>query len=106
MFVVNNTTWNLIFVNPRSEHLKTSLNTYVLGVTDWNDKCVYVADNLYGDKLEHVVCHEIVHCFMFSYSMYLPIEEEEYIANWVADYGRELFYILDDILYSMNRRIA
>lgn len=106
MFVINGILWDIYFVHPHSEYLKTSLNTYVLGVTDWNDKCVYIADNLYGDKLEHVICHELVHCFMFSYSIHLSIEEEEYIADWVATYGTELIYILDDIMSNLLRSVA
>lgn len=106
MFVINGILWNILYVPPFSHHLRRSDNSFTLGVTDWNDKCVYIADNLYGDKLEHVVCHELVHCFMFSYSIHLSIEEEEYIADWVATYGTELIYILDDIMSNLLRSVA
>lgn len=106
MFIINGIAWNILYVPTFSHHLRRSDGSYTLGVTDWNDKCVYIADNLYGDKLEHVICHELVHCFMFSYSIHLSIEEEEYIANWVATYGTELIYILDDIMSNLLRSVA
>lgn len=108
MVVINDMIWDIIFVNSNSEKLRRSDGSYTVGMTEdlGDSHTVYLSNSLHGEFLRHVLCHELVHCFMFSYSIYLSIEEEEYIANWVANYGTELIYILDDILYSMNRSVA
>jgi hypothetical protein len=28
----------------------------------------------------------------------MPIEQEEYLADWISRYGRELVYLLDDLV--------
>lgn len=106
MFVINDIVWQIEYVPPNSRHLMRSDGVYTLGVTDWNDRVVYINNRLTGDKLRHVICHELVHSFMFSHSIYIPIEQEEYIANWVADYGTELIYILDNIMSNLLRSVA
>ena len=105
MFIINGIAWNILYVPPFSHHLKRSDGSYTLGVTDWNDKCVYIADNLYGDKLEHVLCHELCHTVCFSHNIHISIELEEWLCNFMADHGKEIIYILDDILM-MNRSVA
>lgn len=106
MFVINDIIWEIKYVQPKSKCLMRSDGQYSLGVTDWNTKTVCINNRLTGDKLEHVVCHELCHCICFSYNIYLPYITEEWLCNFMADYGKELIYILDDILYSMNRRLA
>lgn len=105
MFIINGIKWDIYFVPPHSEYLTTSLNTYALGVTDWNKKCVFIANNQYGDKLEHIICHELCHAVCFSYEIHMSIELEEWLCNFMADHGKEIIYILDEILH-LQRRVA
>lgn len=108
MFVINDMIWDIIFVNSNSKKLRRSDGSYTVGMTeDLEDShTVYLSNSLHGEFLRHVLCHELVHCFMFSYSIHLSIEEEEYIADWVATYGTELIYILDDIMSNLLRSVA
>ena len=106
MFEINGILWNIYYVPPTSHHLMRSDNEYALGVTDWNIKSIFIANNQYGDKLEHIICHELCHAVCFSHNIHMPISLEEKLCNFMADHSREIIYILDDILYSMNRRIA
>ena len=105
MFIINDIVWQIEYVPPNSRHLMRSDGVYTLGVTDWNDRMVYINNRLTGDKLEHVICHELCHCVCFSYEIHMSIELEEWLCNFMADHGKEIIYILDEILY-LQRRVA
>lgn len=90
------------YARPGSRHLRRSDGSQTIGMTDASTGTVYLCDLLSGPLLEKVTAHELVHCFMFSYNIFLDIETEEIIADWVATYGRELFEVLDRILYQIK----
>lgn len=99
MFRVKNELWNLKFVPYKSHYLRRSDGSYTIGMTNDNTKTVYVCDNLSDEMTEKVLCHEICHCICFSYDIVMPIDEEERLCQFVSEHGREVFAILDMILY-------
>lgn len=101
VFEINGIEWDILFVNPHSDKLRRSDGSITHAVTDWNDRAVYVSTLPRGAFLRKIIAHELVHCFMFSYSIHIPIQEEEYIANWVATYGTDLITLLDNLMYSL-----
>lgn len=101
MFTINKTKWKLDFVPFGSHYLTRSDGSQTIGMTDANEHCIYLSDKLYGDLLEHVLCHELCHCVCFSYNISLPIDTEEWLCNFMADYGKEIIYLLDDLLQSL-----
>ena len=105
-FVVNNTTWNLIFVNPKSEHLRTSIGAYTLGVTDNNIKSVFIADNLSDYMTDKVLAHEITHVYAFEFEYYMPIEVEEIVADFISLFGRDIIVLANDIMNNLLRSVA
>ena len=97
-FEINGVQWKIEFVPAGSPFLRRSDGSVTLGMCD-ADKCsVYLLKSLRGAYMRRVLAHELVHCFMFSYSIDISLEEEEFIADWVATYGSDLVYLLDDIL--------
>lgn len=102
MFNINGIEWNIRFVNPNSSLLLRSDGTATLGVTDANDRCIYINDRLSDYMLEKVICHEIVHCFCFAYNIKMPIETEEYMADFIANYGFEIVELAETILYNYS----
>ena len=78
--------------------LRRSDNTITLGVTDNNDRTVYINDRLSYGMLDKVLCHELCHVFSFSYGLHIPIETEEMIADFLSTYGRDVIAVADDIL--------
>lgn len=106
MFVINGVEWDMIFVNPNSDKLRRSDGSITHAVTDWNDRAVYVSTLPSGAFLRKIVCHELCHCFCFSYDIHIPIEQEEFMADWISRYGEDLVYLLDDLMRSVLRRIA
>ena len=98
IFRVKNQIWNYVMVPPGSPHLLRSDFSRTVGVTDNSVKTVYVSDLLRGKFLDKVNSHELVHVFSFVNNLYIPIDVEEQIADFLATYGRDIFSVADDIL--------
>lgn len=98
MFRVKNQIWNYVMVPPNSPHLLRSDFSRTVGVTDNSVKTVYVSKLLRGKFLDKVNSHELVHVFSFVNNLYIPIEIEEQIADFLSTYGRDIFAVADDIL--------
>lgn len=106
VFTINNRDWEIVFVPPSSGKLCRSDGSRTVGVTDGNDGCVYLSDMLAGKFLRKVICHELCHCFMMSYDITIPIEQEEFLADWISVYGEDLVYLLDDIMKGVLMKAA
>lgn len=124
-FYMNGDLWRVRFVNPQNSILVDRTGTLTIGVSDYGEKTVYLADNLHGEMLNRVFIHELGHCAMFSFQL-LPqlhkmvkkqfwVEAEEWCCNLLADYGGMVFQIARDILgnefvyvmpYSMAERLV
>ena len=103
MFEINGIQWDIVWVNPNSDNLRRSDGSITVGVTDRNKKCIFLANSLRNGFLRKVLAHELCHCICFSYDIHMPIEQEEYLANWVSIYGTEVIYLLDDLMQRIRR---
>lgn len=104
MFIINGIEWNIVFTSPYSDSLMRSDGSKTVGMTDFNTKCVYLSNLLKGAFLRKVMAHELVHCFCLSYDIEMPIEQEEFMADWISLYGTELVYLLDDLMASILKK--
>ena len=77
--------------------------SYTLGMCDRNNKTIYLAENLEGSMLRKVLCHELVHAAMFSYNVYLSLEQEEIIADIIATYGDEIINITNKVFKKLQQ---
>ena len=105
-FKINNIIWKIVFRNPSDEIFVRTNGTRTVGVTDLRTKNVYLSSNLYGAFLKKVLCHEIVHCAIFSYKVNLSIEQEELIADLISTYGEEIFAITDEIFRNLKTKVG
>lgn len=124
-FSMNGYLWRIIRVNPHSPYLVDRTNQMRVATTDPNTFCIYLSDDLEGDFLTTVLLHELGHCVIISYdllgdihSIVNPehwIEAEEWVCNFIADYGRQVFQIAQRVLgdkawqsvpYKLNQIIA
>lgn len=48
MFTINGITWDLAFVLSNSDYLMRSDGSVTIGMTDWNDRTVYLNKSLRG----------------------------------------------------------
>lgn len=96
-FIINGIRWDIKLVDPRNSIFITSDNYYTIGVCDLLTKTIYLANNLEGSMLKKVLCHEVAHAAIYSYNINLSLNKEEIIADWIATYGQEIFYITNKI---------
>lgn len=105
-FEINGILWNIEFVSPYDSRLTRSDGSRTVGVCDNSIKTIFIANNQNKKKTEHIICHEITHAMCFEQNIDIPYELEERLCNFMADYGREIIYIVDDLLYAIQKRIA
>ena len=106
MFIVNDIYWHVVFVESGSYFLQRSDGSITIGMTNGNTHTVYLDKHLKGYMLDKVLAHELCHVFCFSYNVYMDIEEEEFMADWISRYGRDLVYLLDKLMSKMKRARA
>lgn len=97
-FEINGVKWDVVFVPPQSDRLKRSDGSRTVGVTFLEENTIYLSKCLKGAYMRRVVAHELVHAFCMTYNIHMSIDEEERLADWVATYGTELVYLLDDLM--------
>lgn len=79
-----------------------------VATTDPGTKTIYLSNELSGQFLRRVLVHELGHCAMFSFGLLDEIhqfvdpenwiEVEEWVCNFLADYGQEIYEISQSIL--------
>lgn len=124
-FLMNGYLWRVEEVSPNSSELIDRTGEKRLATTDPHTRCIYLSRKLQGDILNRVLLHELGHATMFSYGLinrlhvYVRpeywIEAEEWICNFIADYGYEIFCTASNVLgeeawifipYELERLIA
>lgn len=98
---MNGRQWKIYRVAPFDNHLTDRTGLRRVATTDSYTNCIYLSSYLKGDFLIRVLLHELGHCVLFSYylleeihNMTYPdywIDMEEWICNFVADYGFQIF---------------
>lgn len=102
MIIINRIGWRVKFVHPWDDILIREDGVRTLGMCDRDTKTIYLAENLEGSMLKKVICHELVHAAMFSYNVYLSLEQEEVIADIIATYGEEIINITNKVFYKLQ----
>lgn len=101
MFTINNKTWEIVKISRQNPMLMRSDGSRTVGMTDRDTKRIYLADDLREKFLDRVLCHELCHAFCLSYNVYMDIDTEEIVADFLATYGREVFEIADRLLIEL-----
>lgn len=102
-FEINGVEWKIVFVPSWSDRLKRSDGSKTVGVAFLEENTIYISNCLKGAFLKRVVAHELCHALCMSYDIRMSIDEEERLADWVATYGTELVYLLDDLIMILER---
>lgn len=124
-FVMNGLIWHVRYTQPNNPVLVDRTGTLTVAVTDPATMTIYLADNLHGAFLNRVLLHELGHVTMYSWGLLDDvhrmvkkaywIEAEEWICNFIADYGNQIYSIAYGILgdeaihivpYHMGRLVA
>lgn len=106
-FVLNGYVWSVVNVPPNDSRLIDRLGSLTVATTDPSTMTVYLSDAIGGYFLTKVLVHEIAHCVLFSYGLLNEIhmlarpdkwiEAEEWVCNFIADYGLYVY----DVAYSI-----
>lgn len=97
MFVINNISWKIVLVSPNYPLLWTG-NRYALGSCDKLTRAIYINDSITDKQLfKKVLCHQITHAAMFSYSVQLNLDQEQLIADLISSYGEEIISLANKI---------
>ena len=102
MFLINNVYWKIAFVSPDFPLLQRLNGDYSIGACDNLTRTIYLSNQLYGELLKKVFCHEITHAAMFSYNVNLSLEQQELIADLISTYGEEIIYITNKIFIKLG----
>lgn len=104
MFLINNVYWKISFVPSHFPLLQKKDGTYTIGACDNLTRTIYLADNLFGQKLKKVLCHEITHAAMFSYNVFLSPQQQELIADLISIYAEEIIYTTNKIFIHLTNK--
>lgn len=107
-FYMNGYLWEVYFVDAYDYMLVDRTNVLRVATTDPVTSRIYLSRELKGEFLNRVLIHELGHCTMFSFRMLTQIhrmvkpkywiEMEEWICNFIADYGMMIYEACYDIL--------
>ena len=105
MFTINGEYWSVKLCSENHPMLRRSDGSVSIGACDDKTKTIYLSENLKGDFLKKVLCHELTHAAMFSYNVELSIEQEELLAELIATYGEEIIEITNTLFYKLKERL-
>lgn len=102
-FVMNGYLWTVQFVQNNDQRLMDRTGKMTVATTDPESLSVYLSEELTGDFLMTVFIHELAHCALWSFGLLSTIHQmtkseywidiEEFICNFLADYGLKIFKI-------------
>lgn len=95
--IINGVRWRVRLVSPAHPLLLTPWKTHALGVCDKVTQTICVDKTLSPQLLKEVLCHEIVHAFMYSYMIDLSYSEEELVAELMSQYGEDIIQVSNAI---------
>lgn len=100
-FYMNGDLWHVKIVSPYSPKLVDRTGELKVATTDPVSRNVYLSSQLEGDFFNTVLVHELGHCAMISFGLidyihsYVDpaywIDVEEFMCNFIADYGLKIF---------------
>lgn len=102
MFLINDVYWKLSIVPANFPLLQRPNGSYAIGSCDNLTRTIYINQNIQGDLLKKVLCHEITHAAMFSYNVDLSIDQEELVADLISTYGDEIIFITNKIFLKLK----
>lgn len=102
-FMMNGIEWNVYKVPAYSDMLRRSDNSYTVGMCDFPKQSIFLCDKLKGQFLRKVFIHEVCHSAVFSYGLDLDAMQEEFLCDFIATYGDEIFEVVDDMFAILKK---
>lgn len=102
-FTVNGNEWQLEFVKPSSKELIRSDGSVTIGMTDNLQKKVFINNMLNDYMTDKCFAHELCHVYAFEFDYFMPLDVEETVADFFSLFGRNMVYMLDDLIQVLRR---
>lgn len=103
MIRINGCNWRVAFVPGNSRKLIRQDGSRTIGMCDCNDMAIYLFDGLHGALLKKVMLHEVTHAAIFSYGVYMDLEQEELFCDLLSTYGEEIIDVVDGFFSALGR---
>lgn len=94
---INNNTYKICEVEFNDEKLKMEDGNYHFGITDFNKKEIYIANNLNEDAKRYTTLHELTHALIDSYGFLQVDWNDEIVADFIGNYFLNICDILNEI---------
>lgn len=104
MFNINGIDWEIRKVSPNHPKIQMPNGQFTLGSCDESTCIIYISDAIPWYKFKKVLCHEITHAAMFSYNIYMTVDQEELVADLIATYGEEIIDVTNRIFSKIRGR--
>ena len=105
MISINGETWRIYLVSPNHPALKRPNGSITIGCCDDLLKAIFISDRVNETYFKKVLCHELVHAFMYSYKIDLGNYQEELLADLVATYGEDIIQLTNLIVKNKKREV-
>lgn len=84
---LNENIYEIKIVEYDNENLLMDDGDYHFGVTDFNNKTIYIANNLSKASFKYTLLHELTHAVIDSFG-FLQVEwNDEIVADFMANYS-------------------
>lgn len=117
---MNGYLWRVKIVSPNDPMLVDRTGVLTVATTDPSTLCIYISGALSGSFLTRVLIHELGHCALYSFDLLSDIhrmaypeywvEAEEWVCNFIADYGLAIFEtgnaVLQDVVCEIEALVA
>lgn len=94
---INNNIYKIYETDPYAEELKMEDGEYHTGVTDFNKKEIYIANNLNKDSKRYAILHELTHAIIESYGFMQVEWTDEIVADFIGNYFPNICTILEEM---------
>lgn len=91
MIMINGERWRVRRVPPSYPVLVHKKGAPAIGCCDDITKTIYISQVLTPSQTRQVLCHEIVHAYMYSYNIMIDDYTEEIVASILDTYGEDIF---------------
>ena len=105
---MNGLFWRIYFVDLNDPMLTDRSGHHTVATTDPNARVIFLSNRLTDNYLAQVLIHELGHAAMISFGLIYDIhrmvypkfwiEAEEWICNFIADYGMRIFKVAYQVL--------
>lgn len=99
MIIINGEGWMVMRVPPSHPALVDKIGPPALGCCDDISKIIYFSSALKPWQIRRVLCHEIVHAYMYSYDIIMDDYTEEQVASVIDTYGEEIL-VQTNLIYN------